>query len=88
MADTSLSEENTHSSPEECFGNDVHEQALLSSLRSLRPGHSRFTDVGANIGQYSHFADKFLWNTEMICIESNSTLYFTHGYYSPGYVRS
>jgi FkbM family methyltransferase len=74
MVDTAISDEKARSLQEEFFGNDVREQAVLSSLRSLLPGHNRFIDVGANIGQYSYFANKWLSNAEIICVEANPAL--------------
>ena len=74
MTSTTISSEKAHSLQEEFFGNDLREQAVLSELGSLLPGHNRFIDVGANVGQYSYFANKFLWNAEIICVETNSDL--------------
>jgi FkbM family methyltransferase len=59
---------------EEFFGHDLREQSVLDSLAMLLPGHRRFIDVGANIGQYTYFANKYLCNAEIISIEANPNL--------------
>ena len=59
---------------EEFFGHDLREQSVLDNLAMLLPGHSRFIDVGANIGQYTYFANKYLCNAEIISIEANPNL--------------
>jgi FkbM family methyltransferase len=59
---------------EEFFGDDLREQWVLDSLAMLLPGHRRFIDVGANIGQYTYFANKHLCNAEIISIEANPNL--------------
>jgi FkbM family methyltransferase len=74
MVDMAISDEKARSLQEEFFGNNVREQAVLNCLRSLLPGYNRFIDVGANIGQYSYFANKWLSNAEIICVEANPAL--------------
>ena len=59
---------------EEFFGDNLREQSVLDSLAVLLPGHKRFIDVGANIGQYTYFANKYLFDSEIISIEANPTL--------------
>jgi FkbM family methyltransferase len=74
MVDSHISDEKARALEEEFFGDNVREEAVLSRLGSLLPGHERFIDVGANIGQYSYFANKFLHDAEIICIEANPAL--------------
>jgi FkbM family methyltransferase len=74
MTRTKISNEKAQWLEKEFFGDDLREQAVLSSLGSLLPGHDRFIDLGANIGQYSYFANKFLQNAEIICVEANPAL--------------
>jgi hypothetical protein len=71
---TAITDEKADSLQEEFFGTDVREHAVLMSLQQLLPSHSHFIDVGANIGQYSSFANRLLWNSEIICIEANTAL--------------
>jgi FkbM family methyltransferase len=58
----------------EFFGSDVREELVLSNLRKLLPGYQRFIDAGANIGQYSFFANEYLTNANIISIEANPDL--------------
>jgi FkbM family methyltransferase len=58
----------------EFFGTDLREQSVLDHLRLLLPGHRRFIDVGANIGQYSYIANKILRDAQIISIEANPGL--------------
>jgi FkbM family methyltransferase len=74
MTSTTISNAKAHSLQDEFFGSDLREQAVLSRLGSLLPGNDRFIDLGANIGQYSYFANKFLQDAEIICVEANPAL--------------
>ena len=69
-----IGKEITSSLKEEFFGLDLREQSVLDSLALLLPGHTRFIDVGANIGQYTYFANKYLYDAEIISIEANPNL--------------
>ena len=71
---TTISRAKARSLYEEFFGDNLREQAVLNRFRTVLPGHHRFFDVGCNIGQYAYFANKCLWNSEIICIEANSAL--------------
>ena len=75
MTNTTISSEKTDLLQEEFFGGDLREQAVLEKLGSLLRGYNRFIDIGANVGQYAYFANKFLWNAEIICVEANSDLF-------------
>jgi len=69
-----IANEITSSLKEEFFGLDLREQSVLDTLSVVLPGHRRFIDVGANIGQYTYFANKYLYDAEIISIEANSNL--------------
>jgi FkbM family methyltransferase len=69
-----LAKETYASLREEFFGHDLREQSVLDSFTRLLPGHGRFIDVGANVGQYTYFANKHLSNAEIISIEANPNL--------------
>ena len=69
-----IASEKAHSLQVEFFGNDLREQAVLSKLGSLLTGHSCFIDLGANVGQYSYFANTILRDAEIISVEANPNL--------------
>ena len=69
-----ISKEVSSSLQDEFFGHDLREQAVLDSFAELLPGHKRFIDVGANIGQYTYFANKYLSDSEIIAIEANPSV--------------
>ena len=75
MTNTTISSEKADLLQEEFFGGDLREEAVLGKLGSLLRGYNRFIDIGANVGQYAYFANKFLWNAEIICVEANSDLF-------------
>jgi FkbM family methyltransferase len=71
---TRITADEAESLQTEFFGSDLREQWVLSSLTRLLPGHHRFIDVGANIGQYSYFVNNILRDGEIISIEANPDL--------------
>ena len=71
--DTAVSTEEARSLQKESFGSDLREQSVLKSLEAVLPGHHRFLDVGANIGQYSYFGEHSR-DAVIISIEANPAL--------------
>src|ERR1019366_7487794 len=56
------------------FRTDGREARELAALPRLLEGCDRFIDVGANIGQYMFFANRWLFNAEILGIEANPRL--------------
>ncbi len=56
------------------YDGKIPEKTEIKYLKKLLVGCDRFIDVGANLGLYSFFANKYLKNSEIILIEANHTL--------------
>lgn len=69
-----LSHDKTISLQDEFFGNEIRERAVLDAVAALLPGHTRFLDVGANVGQFTHWAAQVLRDAEIICVEPTAAL--------------
>lgn len=70
----SITSEKASSLRLEFFGDDPREQPILDALATLLPGHDRFIDLGANIGQYTWHANRHLFFAEIVAVEANPGL--------------
>ncbi|MBM4166938.1 MAG: FkbM family methyltransferase [Ignavibacteria bacterium] len=60
---------------EQYFGEHSHEQKEIQSLQQLLSGVKTFIDVGASLGQYTYYANKFIQNGKIISIEADPVRY-------------
>jgi FkbM family methyltransferase len=56
---------------EQYFGENMQEREEIERLPELLRRVSVFVDVGASLGQYSFFANRFLKNASIYCVEAD-----------------
>lgn len=70
----SITLEKASSLRREFLGHNSREQPILDALAALLPGHDKFIDLGANIGQYARHANRHLFGGEILAVEANPGL--------------